>query len=77
MEPGGSAPASAARRRRGQRRNLLPGLALVALAAAGWVYVAGHTGSTGSLARDGPDVGAVFLADWPAMTAMMVPATMP
>ena len=78
MEPGGSAFASAVRRRWGRRQNLMPGLALAALAAAGWTYVAYRTGSASSMARDGPDAGAVFLAGWTAMmTAMMVPATLP
>ena len=48
------------------------------LAAAGWAYLASHTGSTSSMAMGGPGAGAVFLAGWTAMmTAMMVPATLP
>ena len=78
MQPGGSAFAPAVRRRWGRRQNLVPGLALAALAAAGWVYVAYHTGSASSMATNGPGAGAVFLAGWTAMmTAMMVPATLP
>src|SRR6266536_3337119 len=81
MEPGGSAFAPTVLHRWGQHQNLLPGLALAALAAAGWIYVAYHpsaTGGTGSMARGGPGGGAVFLSGWTAMmTAMMVPATLP
>ena len=61
-----------------QRQNLLPGLALVALAAAGWVYVAYQSSSMGSMAMDGVGGGVVFLSGWTAMMmAMMVPATLP
>ena len=61
-----------------QRQNLLPGLALVALAAAGWVYVAYQSSSIGSMAMDGTGGGIVFLSGWTAMMmAMMVPATLP
>jgi predicted metal-binding membrane protein len=64
-----------------QRQNLLPGLALVALAAAGWVYVAYQSssmGSMGHMAMDGTGGGVVFLSSWTAMMmAMMVPATLP
>lgn len=78
MQPGGSAFAPAVRRSWGQRQNLLPGLALVALAAAGWAYVATPAGSTSSTAIGGPGAGAAFLGGWTAMmTAMMVPATLP
>ncbi len=77
MEPGGSAFAPAVRRTWGQHQNLVPGLALVALAAAGWTYGAYHPNSTGGMAMGGPGAG-VFLAGWTAMmTAMMVPATLP
>ncbi|MGE5291044.1 MAG: DUF2182 domain-containing protein [Micromonosporaceae bacterium] len=56
----------------------MPGLALVALAAAGWAYLAYRSSSAGSVAMGGPGAGAVFLAGWTAMmTAMMVPATLP
>ncbi len=63
-----------------QRQNLLPGLALVVLAAAGWVYVAYQSssmGSMGSMAMDGRGGGVLFLSGWTAMMAMMVPATLP
>jgi predicted metal-binding membrane protein len=64
-----------------QRQNLLPGLALVALAAAGWVYVAyqpSSMGSMGNMVMDGTRGGIVFLSGWTAMMmAMMVPATLP
>ena len=61
-----------------RRENLLPGLALVALAAAGWVYVAYQSSSMGSMAMDGTGGGVVFLSGWTAMMmAMMVPATLP
>ncbi|HZD69402.1 MAG TPA: DUF2182 domain-containing protein [Actinomycetes bacterium] len=63
-----------------QRNNLVPGLALVALAAAGWGYVAFGSSATGmgSMAMGGAGGGVVFLAGWTAMmTAMMVPATLP
>jgi predicted metal-binding membrane protein len=63
----------------------VPGLALVALAAAGWAYVAyqaaslGSMGSTvGSMTMDHAARGIVFLSGWTAMmVAMMVPATLP
>ena len=64
-----------------QRQNLLPGLALVTLAAAGWVYVAYQASSMGSMenmAMYGTGGGVVFLSGWTAMMmAMMVPATLP
>jgi predicted metal-binding membrane protein len=65
-----------------QRKNLLPGLVLVALAAAGWVFVTYYQskamGSMGSMAMDGTGGGLVFLSGWTAMMmAMMVPATLP
>ena len=78
MQPGGSAFAPAVLRGWGQRQNLWPGLALMALAAAGWAYLASHTSPTASMTMDGPGAAAVFLAGWTAMmTAMMVPATLP
>lgn len=78
MQPGGSAFAPAVRHSWGQRQNLLPGLALAALAAAGWTYVAYHSSPTASMATEGAAGGVVFLAGWTAMmTAMMVPATLP
>lgn len=64
-----------------QRKNLLPGLALVALATAGWIYVADQPSAQRdmrSMAFDGAVGGVVFLAGWTAMMlAMMVPATLP
>jgi predicted metal-binding membrane protein len=79
------APAVLERWRR--RENLLPGLALLALAAVGWAYVAYQTassmGSMQSAAMGGMEMGpigeaALFLLAWTAMmVAMMVPATLP
>ena len=78
------APAVLERWRR--RENLLPGLALMALAAVGWAYVAYQTaykGSMQSVAMGGMELGpiaeaALFLLAWTAMmVAMMVPATLP
>ena len=78
------APAVLERWRR--RENLLPGLALMALAAVGWAYVAYQAASMGSMqsaAMGGMEMGgigeaALFLLAWTAMmVAMMVPATLP
>ena len=75
------APAVLERWRR--RENLFAGLALMALAAVGWAYVAYQAASTGSMqsaaAMGGMEMGpiaeaALFLLAW---TAMMVPATLP
>ena len=77
MEDHSSAFAPAVLKSWSQRKNLLPGLALVALAAAGWVYVAyqpSSMGSMGNMAMDGTRGGIVFLSGW---TAMMVAATLP
>ena len=69
-----------------RRENLLPGLALMALAAVGWAYLAYQTaykGSMQSVAMGGMEMGpigeaALFLLAWTAMmVAMMVPATLP
>jgi predicted metal-binding membrane protein len=68
-----------------RRENLLPGLALIALAAAGWAYVAYQAASMGSMgsALGGMAMGgiggiALFLSVWAVMmVAMMVPATLP
>jgi predicted metal-binding membrane protein len=67
-----------------RRENLLPGLVLIALAAAGWAYVAyqasmGSMGSVvGGMAMGGIGGAALFLSGWTAMmVAMMVPATLP
>jgi predicted metal-binding membrane protein len=81
MERSSSAFAPTVLQSWGQRQNLLPGLALVALAAAGWVYVAyqpSSMGSMGNMVMDGTRGGIVFLSGWTAMMmAMMVPATLP
>jgi predicted metal-binding membrane protein len=68
-----------------RRENLLPGLALIALAAAGWAYVAYQAASMGSMgsAVSGMAMGsiegiALFLSAWAVMmVAMMIPATLP
>jgi hypothetical protein len=82
MEKGsGSAFAPAVLKSWCHRENLLPGLALVALAAAGWAYVAYQSsamGSTDGMAMDRTGGGIIFLCGWTAMmVAMMVPATLP
>ncbi len=68
-----------------RRENLLPGLALIALAAAGWAYVAYQAVSmgsmqsaVGSMAMGGIAGITLFLFSWTVMmVAMMVPATLP
>jgi predicted metal-binding membrane protein len=68
-----------------RRENLVPGLALIALASAGWVYVAYQAASMGSMrsAAGGMTMGVIggiilFLSAWAVMmVAMMVPATLP
>jgi predicted metal-binding membrane protein len=68
-----------------RRENLLPGLALIALAAAGWVYVAYQAASMGSMesamgvmTMGGIEGIALFLSAWTGMmVAMMIPATLP
>ena len=68
-----------------RRENLLPGLALITLALAGWAYVAYQAASMGSMesTMDGMAMGgiggiAAFLFAWTTMmVAMMVPATLP
>ena len=68
-----------------RRENLLPGLALIALAVAGWIYVAYQAASMESMgsAMGGMAMGAIggivlFLSAWAVMmVAMMVPATLP
>jgi len=81
MEHSSSALAPAVLQRWRRRENLLPGLALVALALAGWAYVAYQAASMGSMqsAMGGMQMGgigeaALFFLAW---TAMMVPATLP
>ncbi len=69
-----------------RRENLLPGLTLMALAAAGWAYIAYQAVSSGSslgAAGGGMSMGGaggivLFLSAWTVMmVAMMVPATLP
>jgi predicted metal-binding membrane protein len=68
-----------------RRENLLPGLTLVALAAAGWAYVAYRAvgmesmgNAMGSMALSGIKGLVLFLCVWAVMMlAMMVPATLP
>jgi predicted metal-binding membrane protein len=71
-----------------RRENLLPGLALIALAAAGWAYVAHQAASMENMgsamdAMGGMALGGIwgtvlFLSAWAVMmVAMMVPATLP
>jgi predicted metal-binding membrane protein len=63
-----------------RRENLLPGLALIALAAAGWACVAYQAlivGDMGSV-MGGIEGIVLFLSAWAVMmVAMMVPATLP
>jgi predicted metal-binding membrane protein len=68
-----------------RRENLLSGLALIALAAAGWAYVIYQAASMGSMrsavsgmAMGSIEGGALFLSAWAVMmVAMMIPATLP
>lgn len=68
-----------------RRENLVPALALIALASAGWAYVAYQAASMGSMrsAVGGITMGGIggivlFLSAWAVMmVAMMVPATLP
>lgn len=68
-----------------RRENLLPGLALIVLALAGWAYVAYQAASMGSMrsAVGGMAMGGIegivlFLSSWVVMmVAMMMPATLP
>src|SRR5918994_1357883 len=72
-----------------RRENLLPGLVLIVLAAAGWAYVAYQAATMGSpmgsmrsvvggMAMGGIGGAAPFLSGWTAMmVAMMGPATLP
>ncbi len=66
------------------RGNLLPGLVLLALAAAGWAYLAYQASTMGGMeAMNGARISAMgglipFVLGWTAMmAAMMVPATLP
>ena len=79
-----SAFAPAVLKRWRRRENLLPGLALLALAAAGWAYVAYQAITMGGMeAMGGARIStmggfAPFVSGWTAMmVAMMVPATLP
>jgi predicted metal-binding membrane protein len=68
-----------------RRENVLPGLTLIALTAAGWTYVAYHAASMETMgsAMAGMVMGGIggtvlFLSAWAMMmVAMMVPATLP
>jgi predicted metal-binding membrane protein len=67
-----------------RRENLLPGLALLALTIAGWVYIAYQASTQGAMepmsgARISTMGGFVpFVLGWTAMmVAMMIPATLP
>ena len=67
-----------------RRENLLPGLALLALAAGGWAYVAYQASTMGGMeAMSGARISTMggvvpFVLGWTAMmVAMMVPATLP
>jgi predicted metal-binding membrane protein len=68
-----------------KRENLLPGLALIGLAASGWAYVAYQAASMESMqsAVGGMAIGGIegiflFLFSWAVMmVAMMIPATLP
>src|SRR5687768_3153220 len=85
MEQGTSAFAPSVLESWRRRENLLPGLALLVLAAAGWAYVAYQAVAMGDMG--GPmgntrmsAIGGIvlFLCVWAIMmVAMMVPATLP
>ena len=67
-----------------RRENLLPGLALLVLAAAGWAYVVYQARTMGAMeATSGARISTMggfvpFVSGWTAMmVAMMVPATLP
>ncbi len=67
-----------------RRENLLPGLALLVLAVAGWAYVAYQASAKGGMeAMSGARISTMggfvpFVSGWTAMmVAMMVPATLP
>ena len=83
MEQSTSAFAPSVLERWRRRENLLPGLALLVLAAAGWAYVAYQAASMGGIQSESHAMGgtggiAVFLSVWAVMmVAMMVPATLP
>ena len=85
MEQSASAFAPSVLERWRRRENLLPGMALLVLAAAGWTYVAyqaaakGGMGSAmGGMTMSGIGGIVLFLSVWAVMmVAMMVPATLP
>ena len=85
MEQSTSAFAPSVLERWRRRENLLPALALLALAAAGWVYVAYQAAAMGAMRSpmSGMTMSAIgeivlFLCLWTVMmVAMMVPATLP
>ncbi len=67
-----------------RRENLLPGLALLVLAAAGWAYIAYQARTMGGMeATSGARISTMggfvpFVSGWTAMmAAMMIPATLP
>jgi predicted metal-binding membrane protein len=67
-----------------RRENLLPGLALLVLAVAGWVYIAYQASTMGDMeAMGGARISTMggfvpFVLGWTAMmVAMMIPATLP
>jgi predicted metal-binding membrane protein len=67
-----------------KRENLLPGLALLLLTVAGWVYIAYQAGTMNSMeAMSGARISTMggfvpFVVGWTAMmVAMMIPATLP
>src|SRR5919107_5112116 len=67
-----------------RRENLLPGIALLVLAVAGWVVIAYQASTTGAMvAMNGARISTMggfipFVSGWTAMmVAMMIPATLP
>jgi predicted metal-binding membrane protein len=67
-----------------RRENLLPGLALLGLTLAGWIYIAYQASTMGSMeAMSGARISTMggfvpFVLGWTAMmVAMMIPATLP
>jgi predicted metal-binding membrane protein len=78
MEQHGSAFTPAVLERWRRRENLLPGLALVVLAAFGWAYTAYRASAMEGMEMGNTGEFAPFLLGWTAMmAAMMVPATLP
>ena len=67
-----------------RRENLLPGIALLVLAVAGWVVIAYQASTMGAMvAMNGARISTMggfvpFVSGWTAMmVAMMIPATLP